>query len=121
MEPQIQYATTKDGVSIAYAEAGDGSPIIRLGPPGVTHVQRDWAMWPGFQPLARAFRLIWYDPRGTGLSDRDAVDFTMPSMITDLEAVVEGAGVDSFTLLSFSDSVPIAVTYAATFPERVSH
>jgi class 3 adenylate cyclase len=121
-EPQVQYARTSDGVSIAFASAGEGPPLIRMMTFGAAHVQRDWAIYPGVcQPLARVFRFIWYDFRGTGLSDRDETDFSMEAMLRDLEAVVDRTGLKSFALLAFMDTVPIATTYAARFPERVSH
>jgi class 3 adenylate cyclase len=122
MEPQVRYATTKDDVSIAYAVAGDGPTLLRVGTPGYTHVQRDWGIFTDLtQRLARTFRLVWYDQRGTGMSDRDAVDFSMQSMTADVQAVIESTGPDSFSILALSDAVPIAVTYAAEFPDRVSH
>src|SRR3990170_7806245 len=122
MEPRIQYVKTSDGVSIAYAVAGDGPPLVRVPLPGANHVQRDWEMFSNiFPPLAQTFRLVLYDARGTGLSDRDAIDFSMEAMVHDLEAVVGRTGLESFGLLAFHDSVPMAVTYAATFPDRVSH
>ncbi len=122
MEPRIQYAQTKDGVSIAFCVMGDGPPLVRLPVPAVAHVQREWAMFPNiFPPLTRTFRLIGYDPRGTGLSDRDAIDFSMEAMMRDLKAVIDRTGPRSFAVLAISDAVPMAVTYAATFPDRVSH
>jgi class 3 adenylate cyclase/pimeloyl-ACP methyl ester carboxylesterase len=121
-EPQVQYAKTSDGVSIAFASMGEGPPLVRLMPPGIAHVQRDWAIYAGiFQPLTSAFRVIWYDPRGTGLSDRDEIDFSMEAMMRDLDAVIERSGLQSFAVHAIGSSVPIAVTYAATFPDRVSH
>ncbi len=122
MEPQVQYAQTADGVNIAFASMGEGPPLIRLPSPGLNHVQRDWAMYPDlFQPLTRTFRVILYDSRGTGLSDRDAVDFSMEAMMRDLEAVIDRTDLRSFAIWAFGDAVPMAVTYAATFPDRVSH
>src|SRR3990172_3305128 len=122
MEPRIQYAKTSDGVNIAYAVAGEGPPLVRMPLPGANHVQRDWEMFPNLcLPLAQAFRLVLYDARGTGLSDRDAVDFSMEAMARDFEAVVGRTGLESFGLLAFHDSVPMAVNYAATFPDHVSH
>jgi class 3 adenylate cyclase len=122
MEPRIQYAKTKDGVSIAFASMGEGPPLVRVPQPGASHVQREWAMFPNiFPPLTRTFRLVAYDSRGTGLSDRDAIDFFMEAMMRDIEAVVDRTGLRSFAVLAFQDSVPMAVTYAATFPDRVSH
>ena len=87
MEPRIQYAKTSDGVSIAYAVAGDGPPLVRVPLPSLNHAQRDWDMFPNlWAPLAQAFRLVLYDARGTGLSDREAIDFSMEAMVRDFEA-----------------------------------
>ncbi len=122
MEPRIQYAKTSDGVDIAFASMGEGPPLVRVPVPGTAHAQRAWAMFPNIFPsLTRTFRLIWYDPRGTGLSDRDAIDFSMEAMMRDLEAVIDRTGLRSFAVSATYDAVPMAVTYAATFPDRVSH
>ncbi len=122
MEPRIQYAKTKDGVSIAFASMGEGPPLINMQVPGAAHVQRAWAMFSNiFPPLTRTFRLILYDPRGTGLSDRDNIDFSMEAMMRDIEAVVDRTGLRSFAVFALQACVPMAVTYAATFPDRVSH
>ncbi len=122
MEPRIQYAKTSDGVSIAYATEGEGPPLLLLPMAPAAHVQRAWEMFPNIFPaLARTFRLIMYDPRGTGLSDRDAIEYSMEAMMRDLDAVVGRTGLQSFAVVAFLGSVPVAVTYAATFPDRVSH
>ncbi len=122
MEPRIQYAKTEDGVNIAYATEGEGPPLILMQLPVVAHVQRAWEMFPNIlPPLAQGFRLVWYDPRGTGLSDRDAIDFSIEAMLRDLDAVVERTGLQSFAMAAFAEHVSVAVTYTAQFPERVSH
>ena len=122
MEPRIQYAKTEDGVNIAYATEGEGPPLVWLLVSNASHAQRVWGMFPNIlPPLARAFRLTWYDPRGTGLSDRDAIDFSMEAMMRDLDAVVERTGLQSFAVGAYYGSAAVAVTYAATFPDRVSH
>ena len=121
MEPRIQYAKTSDGVNIAYATEGEGPPLVFLSIPAGAHIQRAWEMFPYIVPLTRTFRLIRYDPRGAGLSDRDAIDFSMEAMMRDFAAIVDRTGLQSFALLAFQDSVPVAVTYAATCPDRVSH
>ena len=121
-EPQIQYAQTKDGVNIAYATVGSGMPLVGMPVYPFSHVEQQWdffgSLW---QPLAETFRLIRYDARGTGLSDRDAIDFSMEAMMRDLEAVVEHADLRSFAVLALTDGVPAAVTYAASRSDRVSH
>jgi class 3 adenylate cyclase/pimeloyl-ACP methyl ester carboxylesterase len=121
MEPRIQYARTSDGVDIAFATAGDGPPLLVVLIPPLTHVQAAWSTFGYFlRPLAECFNLVWYDFRGTGLSDRDAIDFSMDAMVLDLEAVVEGAGLTGFAMIANDVGVPIAATYATIHPEKVS-
>lgn len=66
-------------------------------------------------------QLIRYDERGCGLSDRDVPDHTFEAWISDLETVVDAAGLDRFPLLGISQGGPVAIAYAARHPERVSH
>jgi len=90
--------------------------------PAFTHAELSWEEWANIlPPLASRFRAVSYDARGTGLSDRHAIDFSTEAMIRDLEGVVAGTGFDSFVLVAWCNAVPIAVTYAAEHPERVSH
>ena len=122
MEPRIQYAKTSDGVSIAFSVTGEGTPLVLVPAPPVSHAQLAWEMW-GYvlKPLAQRFHVVVYDSRGSGLSDRDTVDFPMEARVRDLEAVVAQAALESFVLMSIGDGVPIAVTSAAAWPESVSH
>jgi pimeloyl-ACP methyl ester carboxylesterase len=72
MEPRIQYAKTSDGVDIAYATAGDGPPLLVVPTAPLSHVQAIWETLAHiYQPLAERFHLVWYDSRGSGLSDRE--------------------------------------------------
>ncbi len=64
--------------------------------------------------------MIRYDERGCGLSDRDVEDFSLDARIGDLEAVIDAAGFDSVDLLGISQGGPVAITYTARHPERVS-
>jgi class 3 adenylate cyclase/pimeloyl-ACP methyl ester carboxylesterase len=124
MELRIQYAKTTDGVSIAFCVAGEGPPLLFVAPPPFCHVQLDWEEGPWShltRQLARTFRLAWYDSRGTGLSDRNATDFSMEAMLRDLEAVVDAVGFHRFSACTLHTGVPIAVAYAATRSARVSH
>ncbi len=121
-EPQIQFARTSDGVSIAYASVGDGPCVILVPSAPNTHVQRQWDMMPDlYTGLTQKFRAIWYDSRGSGMSDRNAIDFSRAAMVTDLETIADRAGSHEFALIAMYDAVPIAVTYAAKWPERVTH
>jgi len=123
MEPRIQYAQTADGVSIAFCVMGEGTPLLWLSTPPWCHVQLDWQTTFSYllQPLARNHRFVWFDWQGTGLSDRDAIDFSMDAMVRNIEAVVARTGLEKFALSALQMGVPIAVTYAAAWPERVSH
>lgn len=122
MEPRIQYAKTTDGVNIACSTAGDGTCLIYVPSPPVSHQERIWQLFPeAMNAFADRFRIIAYDTRGSGLSDRGAIDFSMSAMMRDLSAVADRAAGSEFILFAAYDGVPIAITYAATQPERVSH
>jgi class 3 adenylate cyclase len=109
-------------VSIAYATAGDGTPLVAMPTPGFSHAELSWQMHGMIaQPLAAKHRYITYDSRGTGLSDRSAIDFSLEAMFRDLEAVIEECGLDSFILASWISNAPTAIKYAVKNPERVSH
>ncbi len=121
MEPRIQYAKTSDGVNIAYVSGGEGRPLISVPPPGFSHAELGGEMFGIWLPLMDKFRFVTYDSRGSGLSDRTAIDFSLEAMLRDLDAVVERAGFQSFVLVAATSGVPIGVAYAAAHPERVTH
>ena len=122
MEPRIQYAKTSDGVRIAYATAGEGKCLIVAPSPPISHVQRQWDLFSDlYHGLAQRFRGVWYDSRGSGLSDRSAIDFSMQAMLRDLEAVADRAGGGQFGLYAMYDGVPSAIAYAASRSEKISH
>jgi DNA-binding winged helix-turn-helix (wHTH) protein/alpha-beta hydrolase superfamily lysophospholipase len=120
----IRYTSSRDGTGIAWAEMGAGPPLLRAGH-WLSHLEHDLHS-PVWRPLldrqSARRRLVRYDPRGTGLSDRD-VDFSRVSveeLADDLEAVADAAGLDRFPIYAISQSVPVAVTFAARHPDRVS-
>lgn len=119
---QIRFASTADGVKLAYAESGQGMPLVRAGH-WMTHLDWDWQtpVWgPLIQALASRYRLYRYDARGCGLSDRDVPAIDLESLVTDLEAVVDGAKLERFALIGASQGGAAAIAYAARHPERVS-
>ena len=123
MEQQIRFCTASDGVRIAYAAVGEGPPLVYVcGWP--QHLELEWEtpFSRGFlEALADGFTLIRYDMRGGGLSDREVSDFSLESLTTDLEAVVDHLNLDRFPLLSLGILAgPIAIRYAAEHSERVS-
>lgn len=119
----IRYSTSRDGAGIAWAETGEGPPLLRGGH-WLGHLEHDWVspVWrPLLDRLARGRRLVRYDPRGTGLSERGFGDgVTVETLADDLEAVADAAGLERFPIYAISQSVPVALTFAARRPERVS-
>ena len=108
---------------IGWVESGSGPPLVHL--PGVpfSNLEGEWRipdLQAAFERLGRSVRLVQYDGRGTGLSQRDVADFSLAAMEADLDAVVAGLRLDQFALLGFYASVPVAIAYAAHHPERVS-
>jgi pimeloyl-ACP methyl ester carboxylesterase/DNA-binding CsgD family transcriptional regulator len=122
MKQTIQFCTSRDGVRIAFATAGQGPPVVRVNN-WFTHLEIDWDS-PVWQHWTEAFAqrrlLIRYDPRGSGLSDRDVTDFSLDAWVADLEAVVDAAGLRRFPLVGLCQGGVVAIAYAARHPERVS-
>jgi class 3 adenylate cyclase/pimeloyl-ACP methyl ester carboxylesterase len=124
IEQKIGFATTTDGVRIAYATTGEGPPLVFvLG--WATHRERgigsplyDAAGWISWHSKDRT--LVRYDGRGFGLSDRNVDDFSLDARVRDLEAVVETLGLERFPIYAVSAGGPTAIAYTARHPERVS-
>ena len=122
-EPRTQYATTSDGVSIAYWTLGEGPPVVYPPPTLFSHNQLEWQIpenrrW--CERLAQKRMLVRYDGRGSGLSEHGVNDFSLEARLLDLEAVVERLGLQSFDLAAFFAAGPLAIAYAARHPERVA-
>jgi len=123
MEPRIQYAKTSDGVDIAYAIAGAGTPIVfSTRAWGDIHVYMTVEeLRPYYGALVkRGMRVIFYDGRGTGSSQRDAIDVDLSTRVLDLEAVMDAVGSERLALCGSHSGGPAAIAYAARYPERVS-
>ena len=122
LQQSIRFCTAPDGVRIAYATSGAGPPLVKPAN-WITHVEYDWEspVWRHWlRELSRDHTLLRYDERGCGLSDRDADDLSFESWVSDLETVVDAAGLDRFPLLGLSQGCAVAVAYAVRHPERVS-
>src|ERR1700674_5361599 len=125
MEPEIRYTTTPDGVSIAYYTMGEGHPLLvassvvfvnlRVGPFREYHRSRSG------QGLGRGLQGVRYDARGTGVSERQPLDFSMDARLRDLEAVIERLQLNRFAIFGSGHGAATAIAYAADHPERVSH
>jgi len=124
MEPRIQYTHTADGVSIAFWTLGEGVPLVHMPSPPWSHIQLEWQD-PGYrrwyERLAEKRKLVRYDGRGTGLSDRNVADYSVNAHILDLQAVVERLALQRFVVVGAGTIGPIATAYTARDPEAVSH
>ncbi len=124
MEPHIEYVTTSDGVRLASFAIGAGTPLMIAATPPWSHVQQEMHIptvgaW--IRELAEEARVVRYDCRGMGLSDRDRVDFTLEAQIRDFEAVVEHYGLDRFAIWGSIGGSPASIAFTARHPERVTH
>jgi class 3 adenylate cyclase len=121
--PEIHYARTPDGVSIAYTVLGDG-PLDLLCIPGfVSHLEVLFeapAAERYFGRLASFSRLVMYDKRGQGLSDRPAEPPTLEQSMEDARAVLDAIGTDEAAIYGISEGGPTGALLAATYPQRVS-
>ncbi len=118
----IRFCRADDGSRLAYAEVGDGPPLVRAAH-WLTHLEYDWEsiVWRHWlHGLAERFHFVRYDERGCGLSDWDVDEFSIDAWVRDLELVVDAAGLDTFALLGVSQGSAVAITYAVRHPERVS-
>ncbi len=123
VEQRVSFASSFDGTRIAFAIAGKGPPLVKVAN-YMSHVEYDWdsPVWVHWlEELARSHTLIYYDERGSGLSDWNAEDVSFEAWVRDLEAVVESAGVLHFPLFGMSQGGAVAVAYAARHPEKVTH
>jgi pimeloyl-ACP methyl ester carboxylesterase len=121
-EQRIRFCTAPDGVSIAYATVGNGPPLVKA-PNWMHHLEHDWhsPVWRHLlQALADSHTLIRFDQRGNGLSDWDPPEISFEAYLSDLEAVVDAAGVKRFPLLGISQGSAVSIAYAVRHPERVS-
>ena len=123
LRQEVHFCTASDGVRIAYAEVGQGPPLIKAGN-WLNHLEYDWEspIWsPFLHTLATEHRLIRYDARGNGLSDWEVEDLSLEAFVRDLESVVDATGLDRFPLLGMSQGCAVSIAYAVRHPERVSH
>ena len=119
---EIRYCTTTDGVRLAYATTGNGPPLVKASN-WLTHLDFEWGspIWRHwYTALSLHHRLVRYDERGNGMSQRDVPDVSFDTWVRDLETVVDAAGLDRFPLLGISRGGPIAIAYAVRHPERVT-
>jgi pimeloyl-ACP methyl ester carboxylesterase len=119
--PPVRYARSGD-LSIAYQVTGDGPIDLVLVSGFVSHLEKDWeeprhARF--LDTLGSTARLIRFDKRGTGLSDRPQGVPDLESRMDDVRTVMDAVGSERAVLFGYSEGAPMAILFAATYPERV--
>ena len=121
MKPETRYAKSGD-VHIAYQVTGSGPIDLVLVPGFMSHLEADWespARTRLLQRLGTFCRLIRFDKRGTGLSDRVKIP-TLEERMDDVRAVMDAAGSEKAALFGYSEGGPMSILFSATYPERTT-
>lgn len=120
VEPETRYADSA-GVRIAYQVFGEGPFDIVFAPSMVTHVELQWKVRPWaefFRRLGRIGRVIVFDKRGTGMSDRSVGIPDIEQRMDDIRAVMDAVDSERAALIGTSEGGTMCSLFAATFPER---
>jgi class 3 adenylate cyclase len=119
--PKTRYALTEDGAHIAYQVVGDGPVDIVFVHAWLSHVELFWEL-PSFgrlmQELGYLGRVITFDKRGVGLSDRLSRMPTLEARMDDLRAVMDASGSSRAVLFGAGDGTALSTMFAATYPDR---
>jgi pimeloyl-ACP methyl ester carboxylesterase/DNA-binding CsgD family transcriptional regulator len=124
LRPTVRYATTDDGVTIAFSAVGSGPVTIVLVSPLASQLEVAWeepALEHFISRLAACSRVVLLDRRGTGLSDRSTTPDNLPGLhqlATDIEAVLNCCGIGAAVLFGVTFGCQLAVQFAADFPGR---
>jgi len=123
MAPETKYANSGD-VSIAYQVVGNGPLDLLFIMGWVTNIEYMWeepSLSNFLQRLASFSRLILFDKRGTGLSDKVSQLPTLELRMDDLRSVMDAAGSERAAIFGISEGGPMSAVFAATYPKRISH
>jgi len=119
--PPTHWAETADGESIAYQHFGAGPGSIVIVSPWINHLEASWAqpeVAAILQRLAAFSRVIYFDARGTGMSDRLTAVPTLEQRAEDILAVMDATGTERAALFGLLDGAALAAFFAATHPDR---
>jgi class 3 adenylate cyclase/pimeloyl-ACP methyl ester carboxylesterase len=122
VSPDVHYAKASGGIHVAYQVVGDGPIDLVVVPGWISNVEMAWQEPAGSytRRLANLARLILFDKRGTGLSDRVAIN-DLPDLETrmdDIRAVMDAAGSERAVIYAASEGGSLATLFAATYPDR---
>ncbi len=124
MEQRISYCSLPTGERIAYSLVGSG-PVIVAPPPAFGHLELEWEnervrrFWS--ELAGKGFTVVRYDGLGVGLSGRERRDFSFAGELSVLEGLINHLGAEQVALFADSRAGPLALTYAARQPRRISH
>lgn len=119
--PETHYAKTEDGLHLAYQSFGQGPSVVFI-PPLVSNVEIAWELEiyrQALEYIARSIRIVQFDKRGIGGSDRFDEIPTLEQRIGDIAAVMDAAELESATVLGASEGGLMAQLFTARHPERV--
>ncbi|HST17907.1 MAG TPA: adenylate/guanylate cyclase domain-containing protein [Gaiellaceae bacterium] len=122
MRPETRYAKSGD-VSIAYQVVGEGPFDLVYVPGAISNVDLIWddpARAEFFARIASFCRLITFDKRGTGASDRVAGIANLETRMDDVRAVMDAAGSERAAIVGSSEGGPMSILFTATYPERIA-
>jgi class 3 adenylate cyclase len=120
VQPETQYAKSGE-VHIAFQVVGEGRLDLVWIPSFAHHVELSWENPPVARFLVRLAelgRLVVFDKRGTGMSDRVSSDTTLETRMDDIRAVMDAAGSERAVVCALGEGGPLAMLFAATYPER---
>jgi class 3 adenylate cyclase len=120
--PETRYARSGD-VNVAYQAVGEGPPDLVFVPSLTHHVELVWENPPQarfFERLASLGRLLLFDKRGTGMSDRVVGTPTLEARMDDIRAVMDAARSERAVIIGLGEGGPLCALFAATYPERAS-
>ena len=122
MRPQTKYARSGE-VNVAYQVVGHGPRDLVYIPGFISNIEHFWddvrtARF--LERLASFSRLIWFDKRGTGLSDRGVPVPTLEQRMDDVRCVMDAVGSERATILGVSEGGPMSALFAATYPKRTT-
>lgn len=119
--PEIQFVTTDDDVRLAFQDFGSGPPVVVIGPL-MSHLEGAWEhelerrRW---EYMGQYVRVLTFDHRGAGLSDRTDALPTLEARLGDVEVVMDAAGLDRASAVGYTEGTLVAMAFAARHPDRV--
>ena len=122
MEPQIRYVKSADGTRIAVSTIGQGPPLVYLPSGWLDSVEMYWQIpetRANLERLAERRKIVLFDPRGSGLSERDVSDYSLDARLDDLAVVIDSLDAPVVDLLAIVHAGPLAISYATNNPTKV--